>query len=110
MHTAASLRRWRLCWASVSCVLGFAVSSVLAWSAFAAAGDYDASFGGDGVVHTNFASDSGADVGANDEAFGLALQSDGKLVAVGRAAGSGGRFALARYDVNGTLDRTFGND
>jgi uncharacterized delta-60 repeat protein len=31
-------------------------------------------------------------------------------VAVGRASGSGGRFALARYDADGTLDRTFGND
>jgi uncharacterized delta-60 repeat protein len=85
--------------------------TVVGWTAaLATAGDFDTSFGGDGVVQTNFASDSGADVGANDEAFGLALQGDGKLVAVGRAAGSGGRFALARYDLHGTLDRTFGND
>jgi uncharacterized delta-60 repeat protein len=76
----------------------------------AAAGDLDPAFGGDGVVHTNFAPDSGADLGSNDEAFGLARQADGKLVAVGRAAGSGGKFALARYDTNGALDRTFGND
>jgi uncharacterized delta-60 repeat protein len=85
--------------------------AVLGWTAaLAAAGDFDSTFGGDGVVHTNFAADSGAEVGANDEAFGLAYQSDGKLVAVGRAAGSGGRFALARYNTNGVLDRTFGND
>ena len=88
MQTAASPLRSRLRLLTAAAVLAFAVSSVLAWSAFAAAGDYDASFGGDGVVHTNFASDSGADVGANDEAFGVAIQSDGKLVAVGRAASS----------------------
>src|SRR5206468_1721294 len=64
-------------------------------------GTVDPLFGTNGQVLTNFT--SGYDA-AND----LALQSDQKLVAAGRAGGSGGRFALARYDTDGTLDLTFG--
>jgi uncharacterized delta-60 repeat protein len=41
---------------------------------------------------------------------GVAIQVNGKIVAAGPAAGSGGRFALARYNLNGTLDATFGGD
>ena len=38
----------------------------------------------------------------------VALQPDGKTVAVGTGvAGSNGNFALARYNVGGTLDTTF---
>jgi uncharacterized delta-60 repeat protein len=38
------------------------------------------------------------------------LQSDGKLVAAGyRSTSSGSKFALARYDKHGRLDRSFGN-
>lgn len=41
----------------------------------------------------------------------LALQPDGKLVAAGLAADGSGhaRFALARYNANGTLDTSFGS-
>jgi len=45
--------------------------------------------------------------GSYDEAFGLAYQSDGKIVAVGLASPSGDA-ALARYRADGTLDDTFG--
>jgi uncharacterized delta-60 repeat protein len=72
-------------------------------SARAAAGDLDPGFGGDGKVTTNFTSGS-------DQAFGVAIQDDGKVVAVGSANGfaSNSMFALARYEVDGTLDTTFG--
>jgi uncharacterized delta-60 repeat protein len=54
-------------------------------------GTLDSGFSGDGRVTTNFT--SGA-----DEGYSVAIQpADGKIVAAGFAAGSGGRFALARY-------------
>jgi uncharacterized delta-60 repeat protein/uncharacterized repeat protein (TIGR01451 family) len=54
-------------------------------------GSLDASFGTGGKVTTDFA-------GSGDEAFGVALQADGKIVAAGFAgSGSRGDFALARY-------------
>jgi uncharacterized delta-60 repeat protein len=67
------------------------------------AGALDSTFGGDGRVVTNFTT-------SFDEAVGLAIQSDQKLVAAGAIRGSGGRFGLARYNVDGTLDPTFGGD
>jgi uncharacterized delta-60 repeat protein len=66
-------------------------------------GSLDATFGGDGRVTTNFTT-------GRDPAFGVAIQADGNIVAVGGARGIGGRFALARYAPNGTLDTTFGGD
>ncbi len=63
-------------------------------------GTPDSTFSGDGKVTTNFTP-------GDDSAFGVAIQSDGKIVAAGGAGGSGGRFALARYNTNGTLDTTF---
>src|SRR5207253_3806608 len=35
-------------------------------------------------------------------------QSDSKIVAVGQAGGSSSAFALARFNLNGTLDPSFG--
>jgi uncharacterized delta-60 repeat protein len=78
----------------------------VAVQAAAASGDIDPSFGGDGVVHTDFSSD----VSLLDTALGVALQPDGKILLAGRAGGGGGRFALARYLTDGTLDPTFGGD
>jgi len=56
---------------------------------YQAAGSLDASFGGDGLVTTDFA-------GGADRAFALALQPDGRLVAVG-STGDGADIAAARY-------------
>jgi hypothetical protein len=44
----------------------------------------------------------------DDEAWDIALQPDGKVVAGGDARGRGGRFAAARYRSNGSLDPVFG--
>jgi uncharacterized delta-60 repeat protein len=48
--------------------------------------------------------------GVISEVFALAIQSDGKIVAVGDASDTSYfyNFALARYDTDGNLDSTFG--
>lgn len=69
-------------------------------------GGLDTSFGGDGKVLTDFGS------GSSDVAYALAIQPDGKIVAVGDSYEGFGSpdFALARYWPNGTLDTTFSGD
>jgi uncharacterized delta-60 repeat protein len=66
-------------------------------------GTLDTSFGGDGKVRTNFTASA-------DFAFGVAIQTDEKIVVTGRAGGSGGRVVVARYNTNGTLDTSFSGD
>ena len=68
-------------------------------------GTLDTTFGGDGKVTTNFTR-------REDAAWGVAIQSDGKILAAGDAALRTGnsRFAVARYNSDGTLDSTFGGD
>ena len=66
---------------------------------YAANGTLDPSFGSGGIVVTEFAP------GSFDFADDLAVQSDGRIVVAGEAAGD---FALARYTADGTLDATFG--
>ena len=70
-------------------------------------GSLDTSFSGDGKQTTHFGA-------PDDEARGVALQSDGKIVAVGSADHSAtdprDDFALARYNPNGSLDPSFSGD
>jgi uncharacterized delta-60 repeat protein/uncharacterized repeat protein (TIGR01451 family) len=76
----------------------------------AADGDLDPTFNMDGKVTTNFP-------GGSEQAHDVAIQADGKIVAVGYAthfigdvtAGGNLDFAVARYKTNGDLDDTFGN-
>lgn len=65
-------------------------------------GDLDTTFGAGGKVTTDF--------GGNDIANAVATQSDGKLVAVGVyfPTPSAGDFAVARYNIDGSLDTAFG--
>jgi uncharacterized delta-60 repeat protein len=78
-------------------------------------GALDSTFDGDGIVTTNFLTfvDSGGfEFGGLDLANDVTLQSDGKIVAVGSITDSdfelGLDFGLARYNVDGALDTTFG--
>ena len=65
-------------------------------------GTLDASFGKGGKVTTDFGS-------TFEGALSVAVQPDGKIVAAGQAViGSFNRFALARYNSDGTLDPAFG--
>jgi uncharacterized delta-60 repeat protein len=67
-------------------------------------GTLDASFSGDGKRVTNFTP-------GDDFAWDVTLEADGKIVAAGfAAAASGGKFALARFNADGSLDDTFGGD
>lgn len=69
-------------------------------------GTYDTTFNGTGKVVTQFTS------GSTGAATGLAVQSDGKIVAVGGynppAGGGVGSFAVVRYNSDGSLDTFFG--
>jgi uncharacterized delta-60 repeat protein len=66
-------------------------------------GKLDESFGTGGTVTTSVATN-------DDEALKVALQPDGKIVAVGAGGdGSQGYGIVARYDPGGSLDKTFGS-
>ena len=66
-------------------------------------GTLDTSFSGNGKVTTDF--------GGNENVLGLAIQQNGKIVAAGNRYYAGDDdFALARYDVGGALDTSFGGD
>lgn len=65
-------------------------------------GSPDASFDGDGSLATDF---GGGDVG-----YGLALQSDGKIVVAGSSYRDSADIAVARYHSDGSLDTTFDGD
>jgi uncharacterized delta-60 repeat protein len=72
-------------------------------------GSSDSTFGNSGIVTTN--------VGPNDDqAYAIARQPDGKIVAAGRrgiqfypSEQRKGNVALARYNPDGSIDATFGN-
>ncbi|HKB02029.1 MAG TPA: Ig-like domain-containing protein [Gemmataceae bacterium] len=65
-------------------------------------GSLDTTFGGTGYAIT--------DLGTNGTTLtGMAVQSDGRIVAVGTAGAGQGRLSIVlRYNVDGTLDSTFG--
>ena len=80
-------------------VAALLVGLVVPAAAQAAPGDLDPSFSGDGKQTTDFVGFSWARA--------TVLQPDGKIVAVGQDAVPGVDFALARYNPNGTLDKSF---
>ncbi|CAN5328371.1 hypothetical protein BH10ACI3_BH10ACI3_20970 [soil metagenome] len=72
-------------------------------------------FNTDGSADTTFDSDGQVVVpvgfSSGPRANGVAIQTDGKIVAVGEGnGGSGNDFALVRYNTDGTLDTTFDGD
>lgn len=73
--------------------------------AYDASGARDARFGTAGVVPVSFQG------GGGEEAYGLALQPDGKLLVTGRARAAVNlpfRMAVRRFDADGTPDAGFG--
>lgn len=76
--------------------------STFALARYLADGSLDASFGAGGTVTTSIGSE-------HDEANAVAIQSDGKILAAGSAGSATGLdAALVRYNVDGSLDSTFG--
>jgi uncharacterized delta-60 repeat protein len=66
-------------------------------------GSLDPTFGGDGTVTT--------DLGSEDEAWDVVVQTDGKIVVAGVSLvidGLAGDFAVVRYNPDGSLDGSFG--
>ena len=78
-------------------------SSQFALARFNDNGSLDTSYNGDGRVTTSFS-------GGDDVGSGIAVQSDRKIVVVGTSDNGSGisEFALARFNVDGSLDPTFG--
>src|SRR5262245_64330717 len=65
------------------------------------AGDLDVIFSG-GKATAGF-------VLGSAQAHGLAVQANGQVIAVGQAGAQNAVFALARFNLNGALDPTFGS-
>ncbi|HEY6330231.1 MAG TPA: delta-60 repeat domain-containing protein [Blastocatellia bacterium] len=80
----------------------FSPSNNFALARYNSDGSLDSTFGTGGKVTT--------DVGSMDRAVGLAIQTNGDLVAGGLSFNSSStmEFALARYTTSGALDTTFG--
>ncbi|OAI56761.1 hypothetical protein AYO49_00600 [Verrucomicrobiaceae bacterium SCGC AG-212-N21] len=71
-------------------------------------GQFDASFGVNGIVTTDFGSNT------RDFAYSVAIRSDGRIILAGMSDFNSGAysvydFAVARYLLNGDLDTSFGN-
>jgi uncharacterized delta-60 repeat protein len=79
---------------------GVAAADQVTVTVYGAPGTLDTSFGGGKLLLPAGAGD--------DYANALAVQANGKLVIVGRAAERLGDFALIRLDLDGNLDATFG--
>jgi uncharacterized delta-60 repeat protein len=97
-------RGWRLVGASI----GALVLLLTAHPALGVAGDLDPTFAGTGMTTTDIGGPDGYDFATD-----VAIQTDGKIVAVGATpVGPIGdywfHFALVRYETDGALDRSFG--
>lgn len=85
---------------------GVSFDNDFALARLSAAGAVEPAFGSGGTTHTNIGGDA-------DWAYGVRIQSDGKIVLAGHAAVDGGSdpdVGLARYNANGTLDTSFGHN
>jgi uncharacterized delta-60 repeat protein len=83
-------------------VAGFSGSD-FAVARYKADGSLDTGFNGTGKVVTDVSASS------FDGAYGIAVQGDGKIVVVGSSyAGGTDRFAVIRYNTDGSLDTDFG--
>ncbi len=69
------------------------------------AGTLDPTFGNAGKVVTSIST-------GQDKAYGIVIQSDGKTIVAGNSTSTltGKDFAVVRYNTDGSLDNTFGNN
>ncbi|MCL7765366.1 T9SS type A sorting domain-containing protein [Polaribacter sp. Z014] len=69
-------------------------------------GSLDTSFNATGIIFTSFEN------GKNDGGYSINIQSDGKIIVNGSSEDIQGfdKIALARYNINGSIDATFGTN
>ncbi len=68
-------------------------------------GIFDSTFANNGIARVSFGEGFGSNIRK------IKQQADGKIIAIGEAySGSNFDFAAARFNINGTLDSTFGTD
>jgi uncharacterized delta-60 repeat protein len=93
------MKKYTLSTISVSIILFFALPFVT----FSQDGSLDITFDNNGIATTS--------IGTNSEAFAIAIQADGKIVAAGMSSivNNQNVITLTRYNTNGSLDNTFGN-
>ena len=97
-------RRYRLAPSARSALLvALLLAALTTRPALAAPGDLDSSFSTDGKATLNFTS-------SHDSGWAAVVDDTNRIVVAGEAAGHGYRFAIARFNANGTLDTTFGGD
>jgi uncharacterized delta-60 repeat protein len=102
---AGTLRRLSTQGARAGVALAVLEAALWAGIALAAAGQLDPSFSGDGRQLTRFPDATGSDVGQ-----AVAIE-NGKIVVAGYSRQAAGyKFALARYNPNGSLDHTYSGD
>src|SRR5690606_20974678 len=78
------------------------IGCVVVFVTTAQQGSLDLSFNSSGIVTTAIGS-------STDVAYGIVEQSDGKIVVAGKSFnGSNYDFAVARYNIDGVLDLSFG--
>src|SRR2546423_4005421 len=93
------MRVWRRLFVCFATLIALAAGAPVA---HAMDGGLDPTFGANGTVVTDF-------ITTDDFLDRVAVQPDGKIVAIGMSSGPYfPRFALARYNPDGSLDRTFG--
>jgi uncharacterized delta-60 repeat protein len=78
-------------------------NKVAALARYNANGSLDGTFSGDGKVTRNLTT-------SWEDATGVGIQLDGKIVIAGAAGGSGGQLLVLRFNANGSLDGTFSGD
>ena len=87
---------------SVNVGSGATASTDFALMRLNADGSPDTAFGTAGTVTTAISNE-------RDGALAVALQADGRIVVAGHTSNINANFAVARYNINGTLDTSFGN-
>ncbi len=78
---------------------GYGVGTIQNDDSVAAPGSLDLTFGGSGFVTTDF--------GGGEQGAYVAIQSDGRILVGGGQSGNA-QFRLARYNMDGSLDTSFG--
>src|SRR5687767_5804362 len=85
-----------------ACLLILSIHAAVHMTVQVAPGDLDPTFGLGGKVI------DGVPLHSRDDAYGVAVQADGKIVVAGSGEGTGS--PLARYHPDGSLDTTFDMD